>query len=150
MSGVLAGIAAQKQHQQQRMFHGLRSTNELDPGPSVALFIQPALIRSQGMPHDSPCLSFWLGQARHSEILGLRTTTELPKEQDVVISKLSAGNLKCSHFSISRIWSQRRGHGLFLAHGREATVKRNSLGIQRNLSRCNRKVRRLSILFEQN
>ena len=91
MSGVLAGISAQKQHQQQRTMHGVRSIDELDPGQFVALLAKPALIRSQGMPHDSPCLSFWLGQARHSEILGLRTTTELPKEQDVVISKLSAG-----------------------------------------------------------
>jgi len=47
----------------------LRKPDELDPG----------------LPHDTPCLSFWLGQTRSSKLLGLRSTEELPEQVDLAI-----------------------------------------------------------------
>lgn len=89
MSGVSAGIYAQREHQDQRKVKdSLRPVDELDPGMVVFIYSRCGLIHSRRTTPRSPCLSFWLGQARHSEILGLRTTADLPKEQDVTISKV--------------------------------------------------------------
>lgn len=43
-----------------------------------------------GFPRDAPCTSFWTAHQSGSEFIGFRSTQDLPKETDVVISALSS------------------------------------------------------------
>ena len=57
---------------------------------------------SPGLPRAYPCLSFWLASARNSDLLGHRTSSDLPSDADVVIIGSGMSGAATAFFLMTR------------------------------------------------